>query len=288
MSRMLSTVLTLVMTGIIMLGVAPGHASENKRSTSGKTQIVAKLNNREITITDLRYEMNRLGLNPASENAEAIALESIVSRALLTDAARSARFHRKPESLRHMAVAQEQALADLYLASTSRASEPTREELERFVFDNPALFSKRRIYTFSVLTLDTTSFDEEAFTPLFDDSADFDALRKVLLSRRVDTIITPAVQAAEAFAAPVRDQLAVYKVRDNIVLKSPERVQIMKITAIKNAPITGDHAMQRARELIFTQQTRKRAERVLKRLRESADLNVYRASATRSAEVSRQ
>ena len=63
---------------------APVVARDTKRAASGETQIVARLDGREITISDLRSEQARLGLSPNDPNAERIALESIVNRALLT------------------------------------------------------------------------------------------------------------------------------------------------------------------------------------------------------------
>ena len=141
--------------------IAPVVARDVKRAASGETQIVARLDGREITISDLRSEQARLGLSPNDPNAERIALESIVNRALLTTAAREIKIHRQPEALRRMAIAREQALADLYIATASQPPEPTLTEIENFVAENPSLFGKRRIYTFMVLTIASEAFDAE-------------------------------------------------------------------------------------------------------------------------------
>ena len=83
-----------------------------KPASSGETQVVAKAGPREITLSELRVEMSRLGLGVNAPDSERIALDSIISRSLLVEAARSANLHRRPESVLRMQAAQDQALAD--------------------------------------------------------------------------------------------------------------------------------------------------------------------------------
>jgi EpsD family peptidyl-prolyl cis-trans isomerase len=271
---------------IVALLLAPppvAAAKDRPLSASGKTQVVAKLNSREITITDLRSEMARLGLSPNDPSAEPAALQSIINRALLADAAREANLHRQPAALRQMATAREQALADLFLASASQPPEPTRAEIEDFIADNPELFSRRRIYTFSVLSLSTDAFDVEERTPLFDESADFAALSAALDEAGVSYSITPAVQPSDAFPLPIRKQLGQYELRDNIVLRGDKTTQIMKITAVKDAAVSGDDAPIAARRVIMAQSAQSRAASLVERLKKDSSLAYYRRSAAPGA-----
>ncbi|MEM8770107.1 MAG: EpsD family peptidyl-prolyl cis-trans isomerase [Pseudomonadota bacterium] len=260
-------------------GVSAAAAPERAKTQSGKTQVVAKLDSREITIIDLRSEMARLGLSPNDETAEPAALQAIITRAVLADAAREAGLHREPEALRQMARAQEQALADIYLANASQPPEPTREEIDDFIAGNPELFRKRRIYTFSVLTLSSDAFSEAQMTPLFDESRDFSALKQVLKDQDVEFKVTPAVQPAEAFPEAIRKQLAAYSQNDNVVVRSAETTQIMKITAVNNAPLSAVDAPTVARRALMAQAAQSRAASVVERLKAGAKTTFYRKSA---------
>jgi EpsD family peptidyl-prolyl cis-trans isomerase len=263
-----------------MAAVSPGVlAAEKKSVQSGKTQVVAKMNKREITTSDLRSEMARLGLSPNAQDSERTALDSIVNRALLADAARSARLHRQPEALRRIAVAQEQALAELYLATTSQPVEPTFVEIEDFITANPSLFAKRRIYSFSVLGLPTEDFDQEVLAPLFNETDDFTELTAKLDESGVEYEIAPAVQPSEAFPEPIRKQLAEYGVRDNVVIQSDRDTRLMKIIAIQSAPVAAEAAPALARQALMQQNARTRAQTVLANLKANAQLSYYRETA---------
>lgn len=262
---------------------APSLAAGKNTVESGKTQIVAKLNKREITISDLRNEIARLGLSPNAENAERIALDNIVTRALLADAARDARLHRRPEALRRMAIAQEQALADLYLATASQPSEPTLVEIEDFISENPSLFGERKIYSFSVLSLPSGEFDQEKLGSLFDQSEDFTALAAALDSGDVTYVIAPSVQPSSAFPEMIRKQLAVYGENDNIVIQGEATTQILKITAVQPAPLPSRDAPAFARQALMQKASQERAESMLASLKEKSTLSYYRETAAPAA-----
>jgi len=241
--------------------------------------VVAKLNGREITISDLRSEMARLGMSPNMPGAERAALESVVNRNLLARAARQAEVHRKPEALRRMHAAQEQALADLYLGTASQPPEPTRTEIEDFILENPSLFNGRHIYTFTVMTLPTQAFDKEDLTALFDQTDDFTLLKGHLKKADVSFVVTPAMQPSNAFPGPVRKQLAEYNVKDNIVIKGETQTQIMKITDLRAAPLAQDQAPAVARRALLENKANERATKLLDRLKGKASLSYYRATA---------
>ena len=261
-----------------VLTAAPAHAAPT-REPAEQSQIVAKLNGRDITMSDLRGEMARLGLNLSAEDAERIALENIITRTLLVTAAKSTKLHRRPEALRRMAAASDQALADLYMASVSEPPEPTMAEIEDFVMENPALFRARRIYTFAVLTMETSAFKEDALTPLFDATENFRALSAELKKRNANFATTTMVQASDAFPKSARRQLGEYGVTDNIVLKGDSHTQIMKIIAVADVPVIGDDALASARQMLLQQSARNRADSLLEDLKTKAAVSYFRAQA---------
>lgn len=275
--RLLFSVFAVCLCATTVVSAAP--QADKKTVAGGKTQVVAKAGGREITLTELRLEMGRLGLSPTDPASERAALESLLNRTLLAKAARAADLHRKPETMARMYAAQDQALADYYLALASQPAEPTRQEIDDFVRNNPSLFAERRIYDFSVLSLETKNFNEKALTPLFDHEADFSRLTDVLRKAGARYSLAGAAQSGAAFPAPIREQLARYGVNDNIVIKGDETTQIMKITGARPDASNAAEWPSLARRFLLEEAAGKRAEDLMARLRKENDIAYYRTTA---------
>ncbi len=270
----------LVAAAVIAVSLSASAASDDKKPVaSGKTQVVARAAGRELTLTDLRLEMSRLGLSPADPAAERIALESLMSRTLLAKAARDTSLHKKPEAIARMYAAQDQALADLYLSIASQPPEPTREEIGRFIRENPTLFAGRKTYDFAILTLESKNFKEDALTPLFDKEADFGRLASLLDKAGAEHRLSTLTQSGAAFPAPIRVQLAKYGLRDNIVLRGETETQILKIVAVRDDPGPEADWGPLARRLLIEEAAAKRADALMARLKKDGGVSYYRASA---------
>ena len=259
--------------------------SAKKTVASGQTQVVANIGGREITLPELRLEMGRIGVSAGDPNAERMALESLANRLLLSKAARTADLHRKPDVMARMYAAQDQALADYYLALATRPAEPAREEIDDFIRKNPSLFAERRRYDFLVFTLETKNFNEDALTPLFDREADFSRLAAVMAKAGARYSSAPATQSGAAFPAPVREQLAKYSVRDNIVIKGDADTQIMKITAVRKDAADQAEWPELARRALMEIDAARRAETLIARLRKETEIAYFRATAAPASPV---
>ncbi len=254
-------------------------APDAPKAASGKTQVVAKMKGRELTLSQLRQEMARLRLSPADPDAERVAMESLLNRTVLSLAARKANIHRRPESIARMYAAQDAALAELYLSSVAQPPEPTRDEIDAYIVENETLFAGRRIYDLAVLTMPSQYFDEATLTPLFDEEADFSRLAAILEKAGADFSVIPSIRASTSFPAPIREQLALYDVSDNIVLKGGDQTQIMKIVRIRPAPIEKAEQQIVARRMLMEAATGSRIAALLERLKNEANVRYYRPSA---------
>ncbi len=273
-------VASIVTSVATILALAPAQARPPaERVESGRTQVVAKAGGREITLSEMRVEMARLGLSPDSPDAERIAVERIIARTLLAAEARKADLHRRPDAILQMRAAGEQALADLYLSVVSQPAEPTRQEIEDYIAASPSLFARRRVYDFTILTMPTSAFDEAVITPLFDEEKDFAKLERRLSADDIGYSRSDARRLASSFPAEIREQLAQYTASDNIVLKGERETQIMKIVRARLSPAPSDEWPVIARQILLNEKARRRAENVLDRLRTDGDIAYFRQSA---------
>lgn len=273
-------VLPTVGAAFLFAAMAPSPAfAQDARPTtrSGKTQVLAKIDKREITVNELRIEMRRLGVTEPSIELQRLAMQSIINRHLLVEAAKKANFHRKPDAVLQMRAASNQALADLFLGSATQAAEPTLDEIEDYITDNPGLFVDRTRYEFLVLSLPSTGLDIDRHTPLFSETADFAALKAVLDQEQTAYAEKPLVQASSSFAREIRDQLSVYGINDNIVIKAKDETQIMKIRAAERAPLPSDEWRPIARRLVMEQNALNRARSLLDSLKLGNSVTYFRA-----------
>jgi len=284
--RLVSPVRTVIAAAIIAASLSASSAADEKKPVaSGQTQVVARAGGRELTLTDLRLEMSRLGLAPTDPGAERIALESLVARTLLAKAARDSSLHKRPEAIARMYAAQDQALADLYLSIASQPPEPTREEIAAYIRANPTLFAARKTYDFTILTLESKNFKAETLTPLFDKEPDFARLAGLLDKAGASYRMSTLTQSGAAFPAPIRLQLAQYGVRDNIVLRGDSETQIMKIVAVRDDQGAAASWGPFARRLLLEEASAKRAEALMARLKKEGGVAYFRASAAPLAEA---
>lgn len=279
---MLRKGIILIFTGLLTSGLftaGAAMATEKQRAASGRTQVIASINGQEITIHQLRIEMSRLNLDVTDPTSEAKALRSLTDRILIAEAAREAGLHKKPEAMWRMEAARELALAETYMGIVSQPPEPTQDRVERFILDNPTLFTGARRYTFSVIELSNDDTDLEAMTPLFDETPDFEELKAWMDEKSIAYTQTVAVKDSSAFPKPVRQQLADYALEDNLVLKGNISTTIMKIIRIENTSLSVIEALPLARVMLKQEDTTGRVRDTLEKLRAESRVKIYRDSA---------
>jgi len=268
--------LTITVLSTSLLNSGAVAADERKKIRSGETQVIAKIGKREVTISELRVEMARLGLSEMSVQTEQFALQSIINRHLLIHAARKAGMHRKPEAALRVKAAQEQALADFYLGAASQPPEPTLAEVEDYITQNPGLFAHRKRFTFSVLTLATRDFNADLMTPLFSETDSFADLEESLKKNNMAYVVKPLVQVSSSFPTEIRQQLGRYTVNDNIVIKSEEETQIMKIIQAVSEPVPADQWATIARRIVIEESAVRRARSLVDSLKVGKSVVYYR------------
>ncbi len=273
-SKCFASACVLLSVGTML--TADSAVASGKKVSTGQTQVIAKVNNREITHSEIRVEMARLSLIPTDPNAERIAMQAIVDRIVAAEAAREAKVDRRPDAMWRMEAAKEQALADLYISLVAQPVEPTRAEVQDYMLENPSLFTEARRYSFSVLEIETQDFDVDQLSPLFDETSNFDKLSTYLDRQQTPYMLSASVRPASSFPIAIREQLAAYDVSDNIVLRGADKVSILKIMRITNDSVTLDEGTPAARAILRREDATKKVTNRIEQLRKNADVVYYR------------
>jgi peptidyl-prolyl cis-trans isomerase C len=111
-------------------------------------QVIAIVDNYEITTTDLATEARMLGVSIESETSRRAVLESLINRQLLVSKAAAQGLDRSPQFQAERRRSEQMLLARLALeAEAQSVQQPTAQAVQRFIADHPGFFNERHKIT---------------------------------------------------------------------------------------------------------------------------------------------
>ncbi len=133
----------LVASACLVLG---GCGDKNKQPTG---QVIATVKGKEITAIDLRNELN--GFTTTDPNirkvAEQQALNAIISRKVLAQAAIKAKVDKSPEFAQQQVRMNETMLVQSWQNQLVKAvPAPSKEETDKFIADHPDLYANHKVF----------------------------------------------------------------------------------------------------------------------------------------------
>ena len=218
-------------------------------------QVAATVDGKEITVRQLQLELASAQFRDqqVQKVAEQGALNALIGRTALADAARKAGIDKTPDFEMQKSRMIDNLLAQAYAAKIAKdVPPPTREEAQRYVTDHAELFSDRKIYR-----VDQIHAIAPASEPNFPNQLapiktmpDMVALlnsKHIAFSRGEETIDSAAVDPRLAQA------LAKLPPQEVFVLINGPNLLINQIRSTQSAPISGDQAVALATQTLTTQ-----------------------------------
>ncbi len=203
-------------------------------------QVIARVNDKEITQSQLNQALARGGSDPQTVSR---AVDALVEEELLVQRALARKLDRDAGVMQAMEKARRQVLAQAYLErDVLPKGAITQAEQRRYFTENPALFEQRRTFEltgFTVKSADVTPSLHEAI----DAVKSSDELRDVLTRNKVAFQEEKISRPAEQFPLEALRVLGSAKVGDVLKAEMPEnRVAFMAITQIQATPVTFENA----------------------------------------------
>jgi EpsD family peptidyl-prolyl cis-trans isomerase len=112
-------------------------------------QVVAELDGQEITVLEVNAELAGTPIPPnmTRREAEKLALNNIITRRMLSKAAEERELTKKPEFLLQERRASEQLRVQALARDiAAKVVQPTRDEADKFIDENPAMFRERKFF----------------------------------------------------------------------------------------------------------------------------------------------
>ncbi|MFZ1989896.1 MAG: EpsD family peptidyl-prolyl cis-trans isomerase [Alphaproteobacteria bacterium] len=228
-----------LLTGLFALAACSQHGSTSDEDSLG--QVVARVNGEEITVSQLNAELATVSANGQDPKAvKEEVLRAIVFRTLLRQAALKEKYDRRPQVRLLMDAARDKVLADSYVNGVAGSQKaPSQADIAKFIADHPLAFGDRRIYRFERLMLAADQYSDN-LVPMFDQKPQvqtFDQLEAYLNGKRIPFTLTDVQLPSTDFPKQVQDELIKFHVGDNVVVRGPQSIIILKIKGWTEMPV---------------------------------------------------
>ncbi|MGF1456540.1 MAG: EpsD family peptidyl-prolyl cis-trans isomerase [Alphaproteobacteria bacterium] len=251
-------------------GLVLSACSEDEAPETPKSQVVANVNGYEVTVNELRSELEALNIQAVDpEDQKTISeglLRRIVGRTVLAQQARQIELNRTPDVQMALRRARDQVLAYAYLKHRLTEQLPVSPvDLANFIEQNPHYFQARKQYVFDQIIVERSLVNEQ-MEAYIDEMTDFGQLEAALdgwnvsYSKRLNTIY--ANQLPKDMVQGLDD----LGPAEMFVMRTDESLAYSKIIAVENTPIEGKDARQVAEYIISSQRNTFRSQRIIDQL----------------------
>ena len=223
------------------------------------TFVAAKVNGVEISLP--RASSGNAGL--------AQALDRIIDRELLAQAALQDGLERDPLVLEAIENARREVLARAWLERRVRKS-TIESQVSGFYAENPALFAQRRIYRLNELAVSAPAELVDTLRGELEGAGDLDAAAARLRARSLHFTSRAVTAPAEKLPLAYLPRLARMKAGDVAVFAAPSGAAVVQVAQVDEAPLRLEQAAPLIEQFLAGKQRLEVAAAEAKRLREAA------------------
>jgi EpsD family peptidyl-prolyl cis-trans isomerase len=225
-------------------------------------QVVAVVDGDEITVTELRAELAGFNTSDpkARKAAEQQALQAIINRKIVANAAEEQKLDKTPE----FALQEQRAMESLRATALQKkivdaVPEPTREEANRFMEANPDLFAQRKIFAIDQIRMQRPS--DPAVIKDLEPLQTLEEVEAMLKAKGV--AYQKGADAIDAVGSNPQLIQAIVKLPANevFVIPSGQLVLINRVRETRVQPFTGEPAVKYATNVLKAQRTREALQR---------------------------
>jgi EpsD family peptidyl-prolyl cis-trans isomerase len=272
MVRSMTRTVTRAALGVVVLSSALGGCGQH----GAGSQVVAKVGDSEITISQLSQALHARGVDNAGAAATREAVDSLINEQLLVDSALSNKLDRDPAVVQAMERARRQVLARAYVERMVYPTETiSAAEQVEFYKKHPELFEHRKMFqvtTFSLKASDVTDDLRHALASL----QTADDIEKTLTARNVAHDTQALTRGTEQLPFEDLARFTAAKVGDLVFMQPHEsHMAIMLIQGIHDSPIGVDRAQPIIQQYLVNTRNAHALEEHLKQARAAARISYF-------------
>ena len=270
-----------VMMAIFLIGCSDD--AEIKKNS----QVVAKVNDTELTVHQLNYEMGLLG-QAAAQNTDKVAgqtLENIVNQQVVMQKAIAEKLDRDPQVMQALERAKRQVLGQAYMSKVvaSGAITPSTQDVSDYYNQHPELFAKRRIYQIREILLDKTRPFSEIQAQM-NESKSLEKFVGWLESKKVKMQSSVVTKPAEQLPLEMLSRLVKMQQGQIMAVETPTNFSLSILMGARDQPLNEAQAAPAIQRFLTAQKREKLADAEIKRLRSEAKVELLGKFSEKEAE----
>lgn len=233
--KMITSRTILAATMVVVLGLT---GCGDKEKASSPSQVLAKVNGKEVTVLQLNYLLaQNQRLDKAQQRSKQQLLDDLVQQELLVQKAEELKLDRNPNVLQAVEFAKRQVLAQAAAGQLlGKVKDPAESELQKFYQEHPLVFAERRIYDLGVFVININSMNDVIAEQL-NGSKNAEQTAQILKAAGVNFTNTQSKAPAEVLPEPVLGQLQKMQPGDIVQIREGNSMLMMQLKGSEAAPV---------------------------------------------------
>ncbi len=263
---------------IALLTVAAVLAGCGEKEKAASTQVAAKVNSDEITISQVNSALANVQATPGktAEEAKQEVLNNLIVQNLADQQAIKAKLDRNPAVMQAIESSKNMILARAYMDPIiSGIAKPTTEDVHKFYGEHPELFANRRIYTIRELELESKPDLAATVRDMVTKGKSQDAIAAWAKENNVHSNIQSGVKAAEQLPLEMLTKIATLGAGKMMVVEMTKSISVLQIVNAKAEPIAEAAATNAIQEYLNNSRKKDALENEIKNLKTGAKIEYF-------------
>jgi EpsD family peptidyl-prolyl cis-trans isomerase len=262
-----------VLSGVVLLS---GCGGEDDTGTKSATQVVAKVNGEEVTIHQLNQLLSRVRVPEGEYSKEEIekkALDSLIEKTLVLQAAKNVKLDREPAVLSALEEAKNKVLIDRYVQRTLESvAKPSDKKIQQFYDNFPELFADRKMYVFTKLAISANADQVEQMIDQVKQGRSIDQIVAQLKQLDIKYKKMSEAKGEGKLANPILHFLSALQAGDIGYLKMSDGLLVVELHKLLDQSVGLDDAKNVIARQLLLDERKKASKKLVDSLKETAEI----------------
>jgi EpsD family peptidyl-prolyl cis-trans isomerase len=237
------------------------------------TQVAAKVDGEEISIHQINAVLSHAQAIPATsvDQLRKEVLDKLIDQQVIYAQALEKKLDRDPKVRMLVDTATREILARAYMDTVLASPEKiSASDIHQYYVENPALFSRRKIYTLQEIMLSANPAVLEQLKEMAADGRDMEEIGKFLTSKDIEFKGVSGVRTAEQIPLDVLPRLASIPDGKTELIESGKRYHVYRVISSQIAAIDEADARPRIEVFLGNQKGQRLVAQEVQRLKSNA------------------
>jgi len=266
----------------LALGLLLTACGNRNKDAATASQTAAKVNKEEITVHQINFVLAQQRSLPPAQAASAakIVLERLIDQELEVQKATDQKLDRDPRVVQAVEAARRDVIARAYLDKLGQgAPKPTPAEIKAYYESHPALFGKRRVYTFQEVAVVAAPAQVDTLRAKLDQAKDLPEFISYLKTNNFRYAVNETTLAAEQLPLGNIERFAAMKDSESLFTPTQNGVVILYLASSRTEPVDEQRAAPAIEQFLLNERKRKLIEDDRKALRNNSKIEYVGAYA---------